>query len=101
MPVAATYPGVYIEKISSGVRTITGVATSIAVFINCFKREPMNVTIGTEGTGVARLAGTFPMATTPKVERALELVVPRRVVGKESLRDGRIVYSSAQNRPTL
>ncbi len=30
MPVALTYPGVYIEEIPSGVRTITGVATSIA-----------------------------------------------------------------------
>ncbi len=29
MPVAPTYPGVYIEEIPSGVRTITGVATSI------------------------------------------------------------------------
>src|SRR5258708_2913488 len=28
-----TYPGVYIEEISSGVHTITGVATSIAAFI--------------------------------------------------------------------
>jgi phage tail sheath protein FI len=28
MPVAPTYPGVYIEELSSGVRTITGVSTS-------------------------------------------------------------------------
>ncbi len=33
MPVAATYPGVYIEEIPSGVRTITGVATSITAFV--------------------------------------------------------------------
>src|SRR3954454_14491625 len=33
MPVQPTYPGVYIEEIPSGVRTITGVATSIALFI--------------------------------------------------------------------
>ena len=33
MPVAPTYPGVYIEEIPSGVRTITGVATSITAFI--------------------------------------------------------------------
>ena len=32
MPVAVSYPGVYIEEIPSGVRTITGVATSIAAF---------------------------------------------------------------------
>ena len=33
MPVQLSYPGVYIEEISSGVRTITGVATSIAAFV--------------------------------------------------------------------
>ena len=33
MPVAPTYPGVYITEIPSGVRTITGVATSITAFI--------------------------------------------------------------------
>ena len=33
MPVALSYPGVYVEEIPSGVRTITGVATSIAAFL--------------------------------------------------------------------
>jgi hypothetical protein len=33
MPVATTYPGVYIEEIPSGVRTITGVSTSITAFV--------------------------------------------------------------------
>jgi phage tail sheath protein FI len=33
MPITPTYPGVYIEEIPSGVRTITGVATSITAFI--------------------------------------------------------------------
>jgi phage tail sheath protein FI len=33
MPVQPTYPGVYIEEIPSGVRTITGVATSITAFV--------------------------------------------------------------------
>ncbi|MFV2058435.1 MAG: phage tail sheath family protein [Thiohalomonadales bacterium] len=33
MPITPTYPGVYIEEQSSGVRTITGVSTSIALFI--------------------------------------------------------------------
>ena len=31
--VQVSYPGVYIEEKSSGVRTITGVATSIAAFV--------------------------------------------------------------------
>ena len=42
MPVTPTYPGVYIQELSSGVRTITGVATSIAAFIDDFSRGPMN-----------------------------------------------------------
>lgn len=42
MPVTPTYPGVYIEEIPSGVRTITGVATSIAAFIDYFIKGPVN-----------------------------------------------------------
>ncbi|HZN75717.1 MAG TPA: phage tail sheath subtilisin-like domain-containing protein [Micromonosporaceae bacterium] len=42
MPVPLTYPGVYIEEIPSGVRTITGVATSIAAFIGRTLRGPVN-----------------------------------------------------------
>ena len=37
-----TYPGVYIEEIPSGVRTITGVATSITAFIGRALRGPVN-----------------------------------------------------------
>jgi Bacteriophage tail sheath protein len=33
MPATLTYPGVYIQEIPSGVRTITGVATSITAFV--------------------------------------------------------------------
>ena len=40
MPVAPTYPGVYIEEIPSGVRTIVGVATSITAFIGRAARGP-------------------------------------------------------------
>jgi len=40
MPVNPTFPGVYIEEIPSGVRTITGVATSITAFIGRAKRGP-------------------------------------------------------------
>jgi phage tail sheath protein FI len=42
MAVTPTYPGVYIEEIPSGVRTITGVATSIAAFVGRAKRGPVN-----------------------------------------------------------
>ena len=40
MPLPLTHPGVYIEEVSSGVRTITGVATSIALFIGWAARGP-------------------------------------------------------------
>ena len=42
MPTAPTYPGVYIEEVPSGVRTITGVATSITAFIGFAQRGPVN-----------------------------------------------------------
>lgn len=42
MPVTPTYPGVYLEEISSGVRTIVGVATSICAFVGFTARGPVN-----------------------------------------------------------
>jgi phage tail sheath protein FI len=42
MPVLTTYPGVYIEELPSGVRTITPVATSITAFIGRARRGPVN-----------------------------------------------------------
>src|SRR5690606_41237497 len=42
MPAALTCPGVYVEEIPSGVRTITGVATSITAFIGRATRGPVN-----------------------------------------------------------
>src|SRR6266571_5306682 len=48
MPVNPTYPGVYVQEIPSGVRTITGVATSITAFIGSAPRgavdEPTIIT---------------------------------------------------------
>ena len=51
MPSALTYPGVYIEEIPSGVRTITGVATSITAFLGRATRGPTNepITINSYG----------------------------------------------------
>ncbi len=42
MPVALSYPGVYIEEVPSGVRTISGVATSIALFVGWAARGPLD-----------------------------------------------------------
>jgi phage tail sheath protein FI len=42
MPVAPTYPGVYIDELPSSVRTIIGVATSIAAFVGPAARGPVD-----------------------------------------------------------
>src|SRR6266851_3695121 len=42
MPAALTYPGVYIQEVPSGVRTITGVATSITAFVGRAAAGPID-----------------------------------------------------------
>ena len=42
MPTTPTYPGVYIEEMPSGVRTIAGVGTSITAFVGYTARGPLN-----------------------------------------------------------
>jgi phage tail sheath protein FI len=42
MPITPTYPGVYVQEVPSGVRTIAGVSTSIALFIGMTKKGPLN-----------------------------------------------------------
>ncbi len=42
MPVRVTYPGVYIQEVPSGVRTITGVSTSVAAFVGMVQRGRLN-----------------------------------------------------------
>jgi hypothetical protein len=51
MPVTLSYPGVYIEEVSSGVRTITGVATSITAFIGRTLRGPVNDPVRVQSFG--------------------------------------------------
>lgn len=67
MPITPTYPGVYIEEIPSGVRTIVGVATSITAFIGRAERGPVNdpVTIFNYGDFERRFGGLhadYPMS---------------------------------------
>ena len=45
MPSTLTFPGVYVEEIPSGVRTITGVATSITAFIGRTLRGPVDTPV--------------------------------------------------------
>jgi uncharacterized protein len=42
MPGTYTYPGIYLEEIPSGVRTISGVSTSDTAFIDVFAQGPTN-----------------------------------------------------------
>ena len=42
MPEQPAYPGVYIEEISTGNRTIAGVATSVTAFLGAAARGPVN-----------------------------------------------------------
>jgi uncharacterized protein len=43
MPVQVSYPGVYVQEVPSGARTITGVSTSIAAFVGMSSRGPKNL----------------------------------------------------------
>jgi len=51
MPVTPTYPGVYIQEVPSGVRTITGVATAITAFVGRAKRGPVEEPVTINGFG--------------------------------------------------
>ena len=45
MPVQTTYPGVYVQEIPSGVTSISGVSTSVALFIGMSQNGPMKTPI--------------------------------------------------------
>ncbi len=62
MPAALTYPGVYIEEIPSGVRTIVGVATSITAFLGRAARGPVSepTTVNSYGDFVRTFGGLDP-----------------------------------------
>jgi phage tail sheath protein FI len=51
MPVQVSYPGVYVQEIPSGVRTITGVATSITAFIGRALYGPDDVPVTVNSYG--------------------------------------------------
>ena len=58
MPVQTTYPGVYIEEVPSGVRTIAGVSTSVTAFVGFLKRGPLNRAVRVSSFGdVGRVFG--------------------------------------------
>src|SRR5258708_9736811 len=41
MPVTPTYPGVYVQEVPSGVRTIVGVSSSLGMFLGMADQGPM------------------------------------------------------------
>ncbi len=45
MPIAPTYPGVYVQEIPSGVHPITGVATAVGAFIGWFPKGQMDTAV--------------------------------------------------------
>src|ERR687889_26575 len=51
MPTTPTFPGVYIEEIPSGVRTIVGVATSITAFVGQATRGQVNEPVRVQNFG--------------------------------------------------
>jgi phage tail sheath protein FI len=67
MPVSVSYPGVYVEEIPSGVRTITGVATSITAFLGRARSGPINEPTVINGLGdferqFGGLAASYPLS---------------------------------------
>jgi phage tail sheath protein FI len=65
MPVQLTYPGVYVEEIPSGVRAITGVATSITAFVGRAARGLTDtpVTVSSFGDFERRFGGLWKDST--------------------------------------
>ena len=51
MAITPTYPGVYVQEIPSGVRTIVGVSTSVAAFVDYFRKGPMNKAVRVQKPG--------------------------------------------------
>ena len=53
-----SYPGVYVQEVPSGVRTIAPVSTSTAAFIDFFREGPMNEAVEIDGkAGFDRVFG--------------------------------------------
>ena len=53
-----TYPGVYIQEVPSGVRTIAPVSTSVCAFVDFFREGPMNEAVEIDGkAGFDRVFG--------------------------------------------
>ncbi len=78
MPQVYSYPGVYVEEIPSGVRTITGVPTSIAAFVGRAKMGPTNepITIFSFEEFERQFGGLWPMSSLGYAVRDFYLNAP-------------------------
>ena len=59
MPVSPTYPGVYVEEIPSGVRTIVGVSTSTTAFVGRARKGPVRAVPAVKDDGVPTVIHSF------------------------------------------
>src|SRR5580698_4627783 len=65
MTMNVTYPGVYVQEIPSGVRTITGVATSITAFVGRAPTGPVGQPVSIASWGdYQRAFGGLSLAST-------------------------------------
>src|SRR5262245_46028836 len=64
MPVQVSYPGVYIQEVPSGVRTITGVSTSIGAFFGRTAKGPIDraVRVQSRADFVRVFGGPHPLS---------------------------------------
>ena len=102
MPVTPTYPGVYIEEIPSGVRTIIGVATSITAFIGRALRGPINepTTINNFSDFERQFGGLhvdYPMSYALRdfyLNGGNQAIILRLFKSQEEGKDGRAKYNT-------
>lgn len=65
MPISPTYPGVYVQEVDSGVRTVAGVPTSVAAFVGVATRGRVNHPISCFNFGeIARRFGGLSLGST-------------------------------------
>ena len=75
MPVTLSYPGVYIEEVPSGVRTIAGVATSITAFVGRALRGPVNRPVRVQSFAEFQRIGRANQATAGSYGSATQIPV--------------------------
>ena len=106
MPTTPTYPGVYIEELPSGVRTITGVATSITAFVGRAQTGPVDepVTINSYADFERSFGGLWRESTLGYAVRDFymnggsQAIIVRLYHPKQKQKDGKPEVDS-ENKP--